>query len=78
MRNPLFPGAEIEYLGRGFKSTCHRVEKIRHEQGEELIKGNPGNLVRLELTPPASGWKTGALLRHEARPIGRHETRGTP
>jgi putative protease len=74
MRNQLFPGAEIEYLGRSFNSTFHQVEKIRHEQGEELAKGNPGNLVRLELAPPASGWEAGALLRQGARPIGRHQT----
>lgn len=65
MRNQLFPSEEIEYLGRGFASTFHRVEKIRAEQGEELPKGNPGHLVRLELSPEAQGWEVGALLRKE-------------
>ncbi|NTV12403.1 MAG: U32 family peptidase [Desulfobulbaceae bacterium] len=63
MRNQLFPGNEIEYLGRGLNSTFHRVEKISTDLGEELPKGNPGHLVRLQLSPAAHGWEEGALLR---------------
>jgi putative protease len=67
MRNQLFPGNAIEYLGRGFHSTCHRVEKIIDDQNEEMPKGNPGNLVRLQLSPAPVGWEQGALLRQEVR-----------
>lgn len=67
MRNQLFPGAEIEYLGRGFHTTFHRVETIINDQGEELPKANPGNLVRLKLSPAASGWTEGTLLRRKVQ-----------
>jgi putative protease len=68
MRNQLFPGNELEYLGRGFSSTTfHRVEKILNEQNEEIPKANPGHLVRLRLTPAAKGWEAGALLRREIK-----------
>ena len=63
LRNPLFPGEAIEYLGPGFSSTCHSVEKLRDHGGLELAKGNPGNLVRLEVAPEAPAWLPGSLLR---------------
>lgn len=65
MRNQLFPGNEIEYLGKGLHSTFHRVEKICNDQNEEIPKANPGHLVRLTLAPIPEGWETGALLRRK-------------
>lgn len=72
MRNQLFPSREIEYLGKGFSSTFHLVEKIINEQGDELPKANPGNLVRLVLAPPAAGWVPGALLRQPCESLQTH------
>jgi len=68
MRNQLWPGEEIEYLGQGLASTFHRVEKLLNEQDEELPKANPGNLVRLQLAPPAGEWLPGSLLRKKILP----------
>ncbi len=68
MRNQLWPGEEIEYLGQGLASTFHRVCKLLNEQGEELPKANPGHLVRLQLAPPAGEWLPGSLLRKKIVP----------
>ncbi|MBU0480329.1 MAG: U32 family peptidase [Proteobacteria bacterium] len=66
IRSPLFPGDSVEYLGKGLESTSHMVHKIFNEDGEELEKANPGNLVTLEIGLTEVRWQDGALLRKKA------------
>lgn len=66
LRNPLFPGEKVEYLGLGLEATHHRLVRMVDQEGEELAKGNPGNLVRLTMTPEALSWQQGGLLRKQA------------
>jgi len=63
-KNPFETGEEIEYLGPGFVKSRHRITAMEDSEGQGMKRANPGNLVRLKLTPPPAGeWPCGALLR---------------
>ncbi len=63
IRSPLFPGDSVEYLGKGLDSSHHKVHKIFNEDGEEIEKANPGNIVTFDTSPTEEHWLDGALLR---------------
>ena len=53
----------MEYLGKGLESSHHKVHKIFNEDGEEIEKANPGNIVTFDTNPTVDHWLDGALLR---------------
>lgn len=53
MRNTVFPGEEIEYMGRAFaERQVVKLVALRNEEGEGMEKANPGNRLFLELEHP--------------------------
>jgi len=63
IRNPVKVGEEVEYLGKNLEGQHCRIEKMISLEGETLQRANPGNLINLQLFPPATGWDTDGLLR---------------
>lgn len=67
IRNPLTVGEKIEYLGQNLTSSEHHITAIFDGQGNPVDKANPGNLVRLALSPAPGSWKENSLLRRQCR-----------
>nr|MBF0223531.1 U32 family peptidase [Desulfobulbaceae bacterium] len=66
MRNPLFPGEEVEFLARDFSDHAFTVKKIISQKGEVLEKANPGNIVTLMTEPVLDCWEVLGLIRKKA------------
>lgn len=66
IRNPVRPGEQFEYLGRGLQTSSYTIGQILDQKGASLKQANPGNEVRLKISPPLSGWEENALLRKQA------------
>ncbi len=63
IRNPLFPGDTIEYLGAGLDQWQLTIKEMVNEKNEIVDKANPGNLIHLKTEPVFDGWQVLGLLR---------------
>lgn len=65
-RNPINIGESFEYVGRNLSNTPYVITKMLNEKaGGPVERANPGDLVVLETSPPATGWEEHALLRRK-------------
>ncbi len=63
IRNVLKTGDEIEYMLPGIAVIPLTVVAMRTEQGEPVVRANPGNRVFLHTTPPLSAGTENGILR---------------
>ena len=65
IRNTLFPGTAVEYMGRGISTCATTVRALYDLDGNLLEKVNPGNRVRMICDPPITGQERLAILRRK-------------
>lgn len=63
IRNVLEPGDRIEYMLPGIDILALTVDRMETEGGEETIRANPGNRVRLHTTPSLLQGRVNGILR---------------
>lgn len=68
LRNQLFIGDEIQYMGQGNLNYTVKVVEMENESAEKLERGNPGNRIFLKTEPPLKelvDLEETAILRRE-------------
>ncbi len=65
MRNQLAIGEYVEYMPRGIEVMALTVSGIRDEEGNPVVKANPGNRLRLTTEPPLSLGEPHGILRRK-------------
>jgi putative protease len=66
-RNVLETGDAIEYMLPGVESIPLTVKRIETENGEEIIRANPGNRVVLYTEPSLEQGRLNGILRREKK-----------
>lgn len=69
MRNTVFPGEVVEYMGRVFSEKTERVviRGFRTEEGGSVEKANPGNRLYLVLEDPGHCCELHGIFRRRKR-----------
>ncbi|WP_205749382.1 U32 family peptidase [Desulfopila sp. IMCC35008] len=65
IRNTLFPGEEVEFMGKGFGVKSTRIVGMYDEEGNKVEKANPGNRVLLQTDPVAPEYPIHTILRRK-------------
>jgi len=65
IRNTLFPGTEVEFMGRGVGNTRTRIIGFCDEEGREVTKANPGNRVFITTEPALEGAEVLGIFRRK-------------
>lgn len=63
LRNTVFPGESIELMSAGLSNPQLCVQSMFNEEGGLVPKGNPGNILNLELEGDYSMAREGDILR---------------
>jgi putative protease len=63
IRNTLFEGEAVEYMGRGLETVPCRVVRMEDEDGGKVEKANPGNRLCLRLYPEPAGVEAHGIIR---------------
>lgn len=65
IRNKVFAGEQVEYMGRGMLLKRLVIEEILSEDGESMESANPGNIVYFRTSPDlADGEVLGVIRRN--------------
>ncbi len=70
IRNTLFSGEAVEYMGRGISTEKCTINKITDEEGNDIAKANPGNRLILFLSPEIEGIEPHGILRRLKPSVG--------
>ncbi len=63
VRNQLFVGDTIEHMELGFRQSEIKIVSMVNQQGEALIKANPGQLITIQTEPKLSEMHENDLFR---------------
>jgi hypothetical protein len=67
-RNPIAVGDSLEYLSHGLTNTAHTVLSLTGQDGAQLTRANPNNLVTLALDPAPAACENNGLFRKKMMP----------
>jgi U32 family peptidase len=65
IRNRLYVGEMLEYMGRGMALQAVKVVSIISQQHEHVLSANPGNLVYLQTEPELGQCEIHGILRRQ-------------
>ncbi len=65
VRNQLVPGEYVEYMQQGIGVLPAKIISMRGEDGESVIKANPGNRIFLATEPPLRQAMRDGILRRQ-------------
>jgi U32 family peptidase len=63
VRNALEVGEHVEYMEKGSEVQRVQIESMVTEKGESILRANPGNRVKLGLTPTVEGMEVNGIVR---------------
>ncbi len=65
IRNTMLPGTEIEYMQQGLSALPVRITVMHDEEGNAVLKANPGNRVFLTTDPALTAAEELGILRRK-------------
>lgn len=63
IRNTLFPGEAVEYMGRGSETKPCSIVRIVDEDGNDIKKAHPGNRLIIMVEPSINSIETHGIFR---------------